>query len=266
MSFLVNYYVFTEIKNPITLGEDWFSICKHLELKGILLISREGVNIALYGAKEKLEEFIDTKLKALGEINIEVFRMREVDYPPFRRLRLKVKKEIITSGFAENLKMSTGDYIQVSEFQKLSKLEDVVLLDVRNDYEYKIGSFKNALLLPISKFSKFSNFSKELEKHKNKKFLTFCTGGVRCEKVVPFLKERGYDVKQLHGGILNYLEVYGQRNDSIWDGECFVFDDRVSIKSDLTKGTYHWCEVCGQPKRDELCVICSVETSNSVIR
>ena len=127
---------------------------------------------------------------------------------------------------------------------------------MRNDYESQIGSFRNSLILPMNEFTELPNHLENLVKHRNKHILTFCTGGVRCEKTIPLLKKNGFQVSQLHGGILNYLEKYGERKDSLWEGECFVFDDRVSITSRFERGSYEWCPACGQPFRNGKCVVC----------
>ena len=171
---------------------------------------------------------------------------------------MKIKPEIIHSRFElkSEYKPSTESYIHPEDFHKMAQKDEVVLLDVRNEYETAIGSFKNALCLSLDEFHKLPQHITKLEPYRHKLLLTFCTGGVRCEKAVLLLEQKGFQVKQLYGGILHYLEKYGKQAKHLWQGECFVFDDRVAINAKLQTGSYMWCEHCGQPSRDGVCVVC----------
>ena len=121
-----------------------------------------------------------------------------------------------------------------------------------------IGSFRNSIRLPLNEFSRLSQLLRRghLEAYRKKNILTFCTGGARCEKAIPLLREKGFRAFQLEGGILRYLEKYGKEKKNLWEGECFVFDERVSVNTKLEKGSYEWCKRCGQPSRSGICVIC----------
>ena len=262
---LINYYLFIKIEKPDYIGREWYDICNNLKLKGTILFSIEGFNISLCGEDEDIENFINNTLLVFLKNNYnqkvildpEIFRLSSPDYIPFHKLKLKIKNEIITSNLNVEVKNYDESFVSPEIFNELVQKEDVKLVDLRNDYEYKIGTFKNAHLLNMNEFSELPNCINDLEKFKDKTLITFCTGGIRCEKGVIYLKQNGFKVKQLKGGILNYLEKYKNSKENLWDGECFVFDDRVSVNLDLKKGSYIWCEKCGQPKKEEECVICS---------
>ena len=171
---------------------------------------------------------------------------------PFLRLKVKIKKEIVTMGI-DDIKPTTqaGKYVSYDQWDSLLNDEDTVLIDTRNDYEYSIGTFKNSINPKTSNFKEFPNwvkkqkFTEEVKKSKN--IAMFCTGGIRCEKASSYMKNEGFkNVYHLKGGILKYLENTDIKN-SLWQGECFVFDDRVSVKHDLSQGDYDLCHGCRMP-------------------
>ena len=252
---LLNYYSFFEIKDSQAFGEDCYAFANKLDLCGTVLVAPEGLNLALCGTKENLDTFLAEKVPA--KLDTSLLRRKDVPKNVFKKLKLKVKPELVTSSFPTASATNEGTYLSPEDFHRLSAQEDTVLLDMRNDYEFAIGSFQGSHFLPLQEFSNLPKLTKYLEKIKGKKLLTFCTGGVRCEKAVPLLKEQGFSAFQLHGGILHYLEKFREKKDNIWYGECFVFDDRVSLTDKLEKGSYEWCERCGQPSRQGQCVSCS---------
>jgi UPF0176 protein len=189
-----------------------------------------------------------------GFSNIDIKRSVSEENP-FSRLKIKLKKEIVTIG-DESIDPTkvVGNYVEPKNWNDLISREDTILIDTRNDYEYSIGTFKNAINPNTVKFRDFpdwvekQNFSEEDKK--NKKVAMFCTGGIRCEKASSFLKNDGFnDVSHLKGGILKYFECVNE-NESLWQGECFVFDDRVSVRHDLKVGSYDMCHGCRMPITD----------------
>ena len=249
-----NFYRFTPLADPQVTGARWLARARSLSLRGTLLLATEGANISVAGEPEKVDAFTRELVGELKVAPTSVKRMA-VEEMPFRRMLLKVKSEIVTTGWQADLSQNDGSFITPDEFHRIAQDPDVVLVDTRNVYETRVGSFKNALLLPLEGFRQLPGYLPELEKHRGKKIITFCAGGIRCEKAVPMLKAAGLDnVHQLEGGILAYLEKYP---DGHWDGECFVFDERCTVTSTLERGSYELCDECGQPYREGACVSCA---------
>jgi len=223
------------------------NMCTVLELKGTILLSPNGINFFLAGSEESVSEFIQylESDKRFSGIPIKFSR---TDYQPFRRMLVKRKNEIISLGKSE-IKPSefTGPYIKPIEFKRLlDDEEDILVLDTRNDYETRIGSFEGSLELGISTFRDFPNAIESIpEEYKSKTVVMYCTGGIRCEKASAVMINAGFeDVKQLEGGILGYFDECGG---SYWDGDCFVFDQRVAIDSDLAETDIQMCFKCREP-------------------
>ena len=221
-------------------------------IKGTLLLAREGINGTVAGDKnaiQKLHAWLrsDERLKDL--------RTKESydDSMPFYRTRVKLKKEIVTMGVTGiDPNRVVGSYVKAEDWNDLISDPEVVLVDTRNDYEVAIGTFKNALNPQTETFREFPEYIKNnLNPGKHKKVAMFCTGGIRCEKSTAYLKEQGFEeVYHLQGGILKYLETVPEK-ESMWNGECFVFDNRVSVDHNLKKGTYDQCHACRLPITDE---------------
>jgi UPF0176 protein len=213
-------------------------------LKGLLIVAPDGINATIAGPAEtvhQIEHWLGERLP-LSEI-----KRSETDRPPFGLWKVVERRETVTSGPIGAAPPSTGDtHLSPEQFHQTLANEEVTLLDVRNDYEVRLGTFRGALDPKTRKFSEFAEFIDTAELPKDAKILTFCTGGIRCEKAVPFLKARGFqNVFQLSGGILNYLEQYP---DGFFDGECFVFDERVAVDTHMKPSTqYRRCPRCGQP-------------------
>lgn len=249
-----NFYKFTELADPQVTGQRWLARARSLSLRGTLLLAREGANISVAGEPEKVDAFTRELVGELG-IQAAAIKRMPVAEMPFRRMLLKVKPEIVTTGWQADLAENEGSFVSPDEFHRIAQDPDVVLVDTRNVYETRVGSFKNAVLLPLEGFRQLPEYLPELEKYRDKKIITFCTGGIRCEKAVPMLKAAGLEnVHQLEGGILAYLEKYPAGH---WDGECFVFDERCTVTSDLKRGSYELCTECGQPFKDGGCVSCA---------
>ena len=247
-------YKFSSIKEPEKLQNQIRDKLKGLSIYGTILVGEEGINGTISGKDLKIESALAyiKSIQGFSQIDIK-FSQSEVN--PFVRLKIKLKKEIVTIGDKSiNPNKIVGDYIDPKNWNNLISDKDTILIDTRNDYEYSIGTFKNAINPNTVKFREFpewvknQNFS-ESEK-KNKKVAMFCTGGIRCEKASSMMMKDGFkNVIHLKGGILNYFESIDQK-DSLWEGECFVFDDRVSVKHDLKVGTYDMCHGCRMPITD----------------
>ena len=220
---------------------------KH-EIKGTFLLAREGINGTVAGDRSAIEALLewlrsDQRFKS---VSCKFSYHQEV---PFYRTRVKLKKEIVTMG-VEGIdpRRSAGTYIEPEEWNALISDPDVTVIDTRNLYETQIGSFQNAVAPETGSFREFPEFVKNnLSVNKNRKVAMFCTGGIRCEKSTAYLKEQGFDeVYHLQGGILKYLETIPEE-ESLWQGECFVFDNRVAVNHALEQGSYSQCHACRMP-------------------
>lgn len=229
----ISFYKFVEIASPKEAQTWLVELARALQLKGTLLLATEGINGMLAGSSENINTFIHEFEK--NELFKNIFyKFSESQTQPFKRLLVKVKKEILT--FNEpRLKphVKTGKYVKPQELRQwLAKGEDIVLLDTRNQFEVQHGTFKGAIDPGIKSFTQFKKVVDEkLSDFKNKKIVTFCTGGIRCEKATAYMMEKGFNnVYQIHGGILNYLK---ETDGAFWQGQCFVFDERILIDKNL---------------------------------
>ena len=224
------------------------ALCDANKVKGTLLLAHEGVNGTIAGSREG----IDAVVKYLGDDK----RLEGLEYKesfateqPFYRMKVRPKKEIVTLGVpGVDPNKKVGTYVLPEDWNDLISDPDVIVLDTRNDYEYGIGTFKGALNPNTETFRQFPDFvTKNLDPKKHKKVAMFCTGGIRCEKASSYMLEQGFEeVYHLQGGILKYLEKI-KTDESLWDGECFVFDNRVSIKHGLEEGDFDLCHGCRHP-------------------
>ena len=247
-------YKFSSIKEPEKLQNQIRDKLKGLSIYGTILVGEEGINGTISGKNLKIESALAyiKSIQGFSQIDIK-FSQSEVN--PFSRLKIKLKKEIVTIGDKSiNPNKIVGDYIDPKNWNNFISDKDTILIDTRNDYEYSIGTFKNAINPNTVKFREFPEWVKNQNftdsEKKNKKVAMFCTGGIRCEKASSMMMKDGFkNVSHLKGGILNYFESIDQK-DSLWEGECFVFDERVSVKHDLTEGTYDMCHGCRMPITD----------------
>lgn len=225
---------------------------KDNEIRGTLLLAKEGINGTVSGTQQSIDALLAWLAKQPGLDNIghkESYHKEQ----PFNRTKVKLKKEIVTMGVeGVDPNQVVGTYIKPHEWNDIISDPDTVVVDTRNDYEYEIGTFKDAINPNTQTFREFPAYVKEnLDPAKNKKVAMFCTGGIRCEKSTAYLKDLGFDeVYHLEGGILKYLEEV-PKEESLWDGECFVFDERVAVDHDLKKGQYEQCFGCRYPITDE---------------
>ena len=241
-------YKFTRLDDFETIQLPLKGFLDSLSVKGTLLLAREGINGTISGNQASLEKVLEYLQSDSRFLGLE-YKFSYSKKTPFKRLKVKLKKEIVTMGLSEiDPTHSVGTYVKPKDWNKFINDPDVVLIDTRNNYEYEIGSFKGAVNPNTETFREFPSFTKNsLEKYRNKKIAMFCTGGIRCEKSTAYLKSQGYkDVFHLQGGILKYLEEVNE-DESLWEGECFVFDDRVAVKHNLEQGHYDQCHACRFP-------------------
>jgi UPF0176 protein len=204
-------------------------------IKGTIILADEGFNATLSGLPTNLENFIPVARRLLGE-EFE-FKSAFHSQPPFRRSEVKIKPEIVTLKKGVDISTGAGTHVRSSEWNRIISDPATLILDTRNDYEYRTGTFRGAVNPGTKKFSELPGFvESNLDPKRHRRVAMFCTGGIRCEKFVPYMKTLGFeDVYQLDGGILKYLEQI-PTEESLWEGECFVFDDRVAVGHDLKKG------------------------------
>ena len=251
MYLVAALYKFSSISKPKELQDEIRSQLKELSIYGTILVGEEGLNGTIAGTHKKINEAVKYIKSIQGFSNLDI-KFSQSQENPFVRLKVKLKKEIVTIGDESiNPNHKVGDYIDPQDWNELISDKNTILIDTRNNYECSIGTFKNAINPNTVKFREFpewienQNFSDDEKDKKN--FAMFCTGGIRCEKASSFMKGRGFkNVNHLKGGILNYFEKI-DASISLWEGECFVFDDRVSVKHDLSVGTYDMCHGCRMP-------------------
>ena len=223
-----------------------------LNIRGTLLLAKEGVNGTISGDNDSIMKSLDYLQKDERLVGLE-YKFSYSEKPPFKRLKVKLKKEIVTLGVSNiDPIFSSGIYVKPADWNELINDPDVVLIDTRNNYEFEIGRFKGSINPNTETFREFPVYTKNnLEKYRDKKIAMFCTGGIRCEKSTAYLKSKGFEnVFHLQGGILKYLEEI-KEDESLWEGECFVFDDRVAVKHNLELGKYDQCHACRFPITDE---------------
>ena len=247
-------YKFVEISDLLSLQDNLYNICEENNIMGTILIAGEGINGTISGKYNEIKETISSLTSDDRFSNIEI-KYSSTDKQPFHRMKVRLKKEIVTIGLPEiNPNKKVGKYIKPEDWNKLISDPNVVVIDTRNKYETKIGSFQNALDPETSSFREFPDWVKKFknsENNTNKKIAMFCTGGIRCEKASSLMKEEGFeDVFHLQGGILKYLETIDKEN-SLWNGECFVFDQRVCLTDELEVGSYKMCFACRMPITEE---------------
>ena len=255
MHKIIAFYKFCKIQDLEKLQASLKKDFKKLGIFGTIIIGKEGINGTISGTGINLDKAIRL-LKSHSEIVNLDKKISFSKKPPFIRLKIKIKDEIVTMGIegVSPIKQS-GSYIDSDQWNALIESNNTILIDTRNNYEYAIGTFKKSINPETSNFKEFpkwlknQKFSENDKKHKT--IAMFCTGGIRCEKASAFMKNEGFkNVYQLKGGILKYLENTDTK-DSLWQGECFVFDDRVSVKHDLTEGKYDLCHGCRMPITQE---------------
>lgn len=247
MTVVSSFYKYVRLDNPSSFQEEHQEFCNDLGVKGKVLVSKEGINGTVSGTKEQINKY-EKKLISYKEFSDMYFKKTTGDRHPFRRTIVRVREEIVTSKFNVETK-NVGKYISSKELKNMyDNNEEFVIIDARNSYESKIGRFKDSITPKIDTFREFPRVISKIDKYKKKKIVLYCTGGVRCEKASALLIKEGFlNVNQLHGGILSYIEQYP---DTYFEGRCFVFDNRLSIKSGENVKDISVCEKCHVPCSD----------------
>ena len=246
---VVSFYRFLDLEEPKKFRDELQSLCDEQGLLGTILVATEGFNGTLAGTEAAVLAVFDWLRERAGIREQLDARWTEADAAPFRRMRVKLKKEIVTLGRPDILPhKGTGQHVPPEQWNALIEDPDVVVIDTRNHYEYEVGTFPGAIDPGNDSFRGFPEFAKELaEQSTDRKLAMFCTGGIRCEKATALMLELGFDeVYHLQGGIINYLESVPAAENR-WQGECFVFDQRVAIDRDLAEGGYVQCHACRRP-------------------
>ena len=240
-------YKFEHLDNPIDLVSNYQRKCDELLLKGSMLISKNGINFSLSGTQQATDAIVAFLEEDKRFLNIPL-KVTYSDEQPFRRMKVRLKKEIISLGRKDiNPRKLTGKRISPQDLKNiLDNNEDVLVLDTRNEYETRVGKFKNAIDLNLDTFRDFPKAIETLpEEYKDKQIVMYCTGGIRCEKASAVMMDAGFaDVKQLEGGVLDYFKETGG---AYWEGDCFVFDERVALDTKLNETEYIYCYICREP-------------------
>lgn len=241
-------YRFVPLQDIVSLRAELLPKFAALNLCGSLLLAPEGINGTLAGSNEGVKGLLDILNKVAG-LNRDEVKFSYADEKPFQRLKIRLKKEIVTfKQPAADPNVRVGVYVEAKDWNNLLNDPEVVVLDTRNTYETMIGTFQNAEVPPIETFTEFAGYVREkFDPKKHKKIAMFCTGGIRCEKASAFMLAEGFpEVYHLKGGILKYLEEIAPEQ-SKWNGECYVFDRRMAVGHGLTTGNYSMCFNCGYP-------------------
>lgn len=244
-------YRFAPLADLPALREQLLALCRPLGIRGTLLIAEEGINGTIAGSDEAIEAAIAAlrQLPGCDDLDVKFSRAGSL---PFGRMKVKIKREIVTLGQPHVDPQATGKYVSALDWNALISDPDTIVIDTRNDYEVAIGTFRGAIDPGTASFREFPEWFRQrrdelLGNGKPPKVAMFCTGGIRCEKSTAFLKSEGIDeVYHLRGGILKYLEDIPS-GQSLWQGECYVFDERVSVGHGLVPGRFTTCKDCGRP-------------------
>ncbi|MBO9491812.1 rhodanese-related sulfurtransferase [Endozoicomonas sp. G2_1] len=241
-------YKFVALENFEDLRQPLLNTMVANQVRGTLLLALEGINGTIAGPRAGIDAVL-AWLKSDERLSDVSYKESYTDEAPFKRSKVKLKKEIVTMG-VEGIdpRHVVGTYVKPKDWNALISDPEVFVVDTRNDYEVQIGTFKNAVAPNTKTFREFPAWTKEnMDPSKHKKVAMFCTGGIRCEKSTAYMKEQGFEeVYHLEGGILKYLEEVPS-SDTMWEGECFVFDDRVTVDHDLNAGKYDQCHACRMP-------------------
>jgi len=244
MFYISGFYKFKKIKNIKKIKKSLQNFFIKKNIKGTLIISNEGINGTISAKKINLLLAIKRIKSTFKFTKFDSQNISKSRFQPFHRGKAKIKKEVVPMGI-KILKRKSDNHLQPVKWNKLIKKKNTYLIDARKPFEYKVGTFKGAKNPKVDNFRDFPNYLKKLDKKKN--IAMFCTGGIRCEKASAYLEKNGFNnVYQLKGGIINYLKKVKKRN-SLWKGECYVFDNRVSLKHGLVPGSFTMCSGCRKP-------------------
>jgi UPF0176 protein len=241
---IFGFYKFKKIKNIKLLKKNLKNFIEEEQVRGTIIISIEGINGTISFKPTKYKKVRNKILNLLNIKKLDNENISYYKYQPFKKGKIKIKKEVVPIGMKLN-KIVTKNKIEPKDWNKLILKKDTVLIDTRKNFEFKVGTFKGSINPELNNFRDFPQYFKTLKKNQN--IGMFCTGGIRCEKASAYLKKKGFkNVYQLKGGIINYLDNV-KKKDSLWSGDCFVFDNRVSIKHGLKPGNLKICPGCRNP-------------------
>lgn len=241
-------YRFVALPDYKTLRASILEQLQTHSIRGTLLLAEEGINGTIAGNQVSIDRFLKWLQSDARFTDLDYKLSYHLDMP-FHRTKVKLKKEIVTMGITGiDPTHTVGNYVEAKDWNDLISDPQTLLVDTRNEYEYGIGTFNNAVNPHTKTFREFPDYVKQnLDPSKHKRIAMFCTGGIRCEKSTAYMKQQGFDeVYHLKGGILKYLETVDEQ-ESLWQGECFVFDDRVAVDHSLAKGQYDQCHACRYP-------------------
>jgi UPF0176 protein len=247
-TMIAAFYRFHTLGHPGSIRDKLLPTLKMLGVKGSVLLAEEGVNGTIAATPDAIEQALQS-IRVLCDLSELEPKFSEAPSPPFKRLKVRLKKEIVTIGNVEaNPNTHVGQYVEAKDWNDLISDPDVIIVDTRNDYEVQVGTFRNAIDPQTDKFSNFPKWvDSNLGAMKGKKIATFCTGGIRCEKATSYMKLKGFEnVYHLKGGILKYLEEVPPEQ-SLWDGACYVFDERVAVAHGLKIADFTTCHGCLMP-------------------
>ena len=245
---LISFYKFVKILNPIDNKLIFKKFLIDNKLKGSIIFSFEGINGSIAGKQSNIELLSNFLKKKFLFDEFDNINECDVDFIPFKKAKIKIKKEVVPLNelFNDN-KYKFQNRVEPEDWNKLILSNDVTVVDVRKSFESEIGTFEKAINPKINDFRKFPEYFEKLSSDKDKKIAMFCTGGIRCEKAASYLFKRGFkNVYQLKGGILNYLNKIPSKK-SLWNGECFVFDERITVVNNSKIGNYLMCAGCRTP-------------------
>ncbi len=251
MFHVAAFYQFADVPASRALRDRWYGEARKRRIKGTLLLANEGINgtLAVPLSPEPLAQFLDQVVGAVPRLSKIERKWSQTDKDPFRKLKVRLKAEIVTLGVpGTDPRTSGGEAVGVDRWNQLLADPDTLVLDTRNAYEVALGSFDGAINPKTASFRDFPAYVQaHLQGQEDRPIAMFCTGGIRCEKASAYLRDQGFDrVYQLDGGILNYLAQVDQ-SASKWHGDCFVFDDRVAVTADLVPSGHSLCQACRQP-------------------
>jgi UPF0176 protein len=245
---VATFYKFVKLPDFAQKQAPLLTYCQSQDIRGTILLAAEGINGTIAGSRQAIDSVLSFLRSDPRLINLE-HKESSADSPPFDRLKVRLKKEIVTLGLPEiDPSDRVGTYVSPQEWNALISDPEVTLIDTRNDYEVSIGTFKGAQNPKTASFRQFPDYVRtHLNPTQHKKVAMFCTGGIRCEKATSLMMAQGFqEVYHLQGGILKYLEEVSPE-ESLWQGECFVFDQRVAVEHGLEAGTHDMCRSCGHP-------------------
>ena len=250
MFYIFGFYKFKKLTRLLSFKKEFNSILKINSVRGTIIISSEGLNGAISGEKKDILKIIHRIKKFYNFKNFDSHNFSKCAFQPFHKPKIKIKKEVVPIGIKISKINNKKTYIEPNKWNSFLRKKDIKIIDARKPFEFNMGTFKGAENPNIDNFRDFPNYLKKI--NKKKPIAMFCTGGIRCEKATNYLVKKGYKkVYQLKGGIINYLKNINIKS-SLWSGECYVFDNRVSLKHKLKLGTYIICSGCRKPvSKDE---------------